>query len=85
MLRPALSLQEIQKVSLLVAPFLDVLACSVAGAVRFAHVKRAANIPGDPPEPQSILRVMGAPSLPLHFPLPVSQAQGGGKGFAQQW
>lgn len=58
MLGPALtpvgkSLQEIQKISLLVAPFFDVLPCRAAGALWFVLVKGAANIPGDPPEPQS--------------------------------
>lgn len=47
------SLHEIQKISLLVAPFFDVLACTAAGAVRFVLVKGAADIPGDAPEPQS--------------------------------
>lgn len=74
------SLHEIQKFSLLVSPFFDVLACSAAGAVWFAPVKGAANIPGDPPEPQSHPQGDGCSCTTSSvFPLPISQAQGGGR------
>lgn len=77
------SLQETQTISLLVAPFLDVLACSAAGAVWFACMKAAANVPGDPPESQSHAQGDGCScttsALQCSFPLPVSQAQRGGK------